>query len=173
MLWGWRQAKHFSEAGELVHHNIHNQLARFWVQRLSFPFSNHISIQVKGLGHCRVAVVVVSTVLQEETKWPRHPQEVHGWVLGLWVSDHPHNMEVHDWESVRMEGLQACSWSPRGSMGSCVLVARPTQIRTSLRKLRPNRATCFHTATRWPLSCLVTRRAVTATWGSLRVAKRP
>ena len=131
-----------TEVGELVHRNVHSQLARFWFQRLSFPFSNLISIQVKGLGHCKVVIVVVLAVLQEETKWPRHPQEVHDGVLGLWVSDHPHNTEVHDWVSVRMVGSQACCRSPRGFVGSCVLVARPTQIWISLRKTRPNRATC-------------------------------
>lgn len=125
-----------------MHQDIHRQLSRFWFQRFSFPVSDLISIQVKGLGHCKAAVVVVLVVLQEEMKWPRHPQEVGGGVLSLWVSDHPHNTEVPDWVSVRVVGSHACSRSLHGFMGFHVLAARPTQMSINLRDTRPNRATC-------------------------------
>lgn len=135
----------FQAEDELVHQDIHRWLGRFWFQRLSFPVSNLISIQVKGLGHYKVAVVVVLVVLQKEMKQLRHPQKVCDGALGLWVSGHPHNTQVHDWVSVRVVGSQACSWSPHGFKGSRVLVARLTQIWISLRKMRPNRATCAFT----------------------------
>jgi len=72
-----------------------------------FPVSNLISIQVKGLEHCKTTVVVVLVELQEETKWLRHSHEVHDGVLGLWVSDHPHNTEIDDCMSCEGGGLTA------------------------------------------------------------------
>lgn len=125
---------------ELVHQDIHRQLGRFWCQMLPFPVSNLTSIQVKGLGHYKVAVVVILAELQG-MKSPRHPQEVRDGVLGLWVSDHPHNTEIRDWVSVGVVGSQACWQSPPRFMGPRVLVARPTQMWINLRMTRPNRAT--------------------------------
>lgn len=113
----------------------HSQTVRFWFQRLS-SVSNLISIKIKGLRHCNVAAVVVLVVLQEETKWQSHPQEACDGVLGLWVSDHPYNTEVRDWVSMRLVGSQtwfSLHW---------VLGTRPIQMWISLRKMRPNRATC-------------------------------
>lgn len=69
-----RQAKHYSEVSVL---NI-KILRASWIDfyfRDSLLLSNLVSVQVKGLSYCKKAVVLM--LLQEENRWPSHPQEIH------------------------------------------------------------------------------------------------